>query len=72
MEESEYTSFIRRALVVWALANGEGVKTRDVMRMTGLSKRGAQAFLRNLSTGLPIYRDEDDVWQRCEIREISA
>lgn len=67
--EERKTPSQRMALVVFALANGEGLTTRNVMEMTRLGRRAAQKLMESLSGVLPIYRDEDDVWQICFTEE---
>lgn len=59
----------RVAVVVWWLAHGEGLTTRQVATLTGLSRQKAWVMLCNLSRVLPIYQDEKFVWQVCANRE---
>jgi hypothetical protein len=59
----------RVALVVWWLAHGEGLTTRQVSEITCLSWHGAASLLDRISRVLPIYRDDDGVWQVCLLRE---
>jgi hypothetical protein len=59
----------RAALVAWHLAHGEGLRTADVARMMRLTRQGAFELLSVLSVVLPIYEDDDNVWQVCAIKE---
>lgn len=59
----------RVALVVWWLAHGEGLTTRRVSEMTCLTWDGAAALLERVSRVLPIYRDDDGIWQVCGLKE---
>jgi DNA-binding IclR family transcriptional regulator len=63
--QDEYRPSQRAALVAWHLAHGEGLRTRDVVRLTGLSHSGAYHLLTTLSAILPIYQDAQYVWQVC-------
>ena len=65
----ELTGHERVALVVWALAHGEGVRTCDAVRMTGLSKSAAIRMLQGLARVIPIYQDDNDIWVVCYLRE---
>ena len=65
MTPDEYRPKQRAALVAWWLAHGEGLRTADVARLTGLSRRGAFDMMITLSAVLPIYQDEQRVWQVC-------
>jgi len=73
MKCDEYQPQQRAALVAWWLAHGEGLRTTDVARLTGLSREGAYHLLVALSEVLPIYQDGHWIWQVCtgEISEES-
>ena len=60
----------RAALVVWHLAHGECMQTRDVVAITGLTRQGAWDLMQRLSRVIPIYQDERDVWQVCAALEL--
>lgn len=66
----DYTAQERAALVAWHLAHGEGMRTVDVVLLTGLSFRGARYLMCRLSRVIPIYQDEDGFWQVCSIKEL--
>jgi hypothetical protein len=57
----------RAALVAWHLAHGEGLRTAEVAKVIGLTRRGAFEMLCVLSAVLPIYQDDCDVWRWCEV-----
>lgn len=67
---TEFTSQERAGLVVWHLAQGEGIRTRDVAAMTGLTHRGALYLMHRLSRCLPFYQDDENFWQVCYMREM--
>lgn len=58
----------RVALVVWWLAHGEGLTTKQVALLTGLQMRSARELLYSISRVLPIYQD-GSIWQVCAVRE---
>ena len=60
----------RAALVVWHLAHGECMQTRDVARLTGLTRQGAWDLMQRLSRMIPIYQDDRGVWQVCAALEL--
>lgn len=60
----------RAALVVWHLAHGESMQTRDVANMTGLTRQGAWDLMQRLSRVIPIYLAEGDIWQVCAALEL--
>ena len=65
-----FTPQERAGLVVWHLAQGEGMRTRDVAAMTGLTHSGALKLMYRLSRCLPFYQDDDLFWQVCFMQEI--
>ena len=60
----------RVGLVVWHLAHGEAMQTRDVAEMTGLTWDGAQKLMIRLSRMVPVYQDQQGFWQVCAFREL--
>lgn len=52
----------RVAVVVWALAQGQRLTTRQVARLTGMSMRSAYALLCRISRVLPICQDDNWAW----------
>lgn len=54
----------RVALVVWALAHGDGLTTRQVANMTGVKPRAAYAMMCAISRVLPIHQ-ERYIWKIC-------
>ena len=69
MLPKEYRPQQRAALVAWHLAHDEGLRTADVARLTGISWTGAKQLLCILSLSLPIYQDDQHVWQVLVIKE---
>jgi hypothetical protein len=65
----DYTGQERAALVAWHLAHGDGLTTRQVSEIVGLSWDNAHRLMLRLSRVLPIYQDKH-VWQVCALREI--
>jgi len=65
----ELTPQERAGLVVWHLAHGEGVLTRDIAEMTGITRDGALKMMYRLSRRLPFYQDDDGFWQVCYMQE---
>jgi hypothetical protein len=65
-----FTPQERAGMVVWHLAQGEGMRTRDVAALTGLTRRGALYLMHRLSRCLPFYQDDGGFWQVCYMREI--
>ncbi len=59
----------RAGILVWYLAHGESFPTRDAARLTGLTHRGALRLLSGLSRVLPIYQDDDGLWQVVAMQE---
>lgn len=57
----------RVALVVWWLAHGEGLTTKRVSEITKITPRAASYLMCRISRVLPIYQDDDFVWQVCEV-----
>ena len=66
----EYVITERAALIAWHLAHGEGMRTSDVVALTGLERQGAWKLMCRLSRVLPIYQDDIGVWQVNSLREI--
>jgi hypothetical protein len=63
----------RVAVVVWALMHGQRLTTRQVATLSGLSVQGAFGLMCRISRVLPLYQDEQNVWQFCtEIEEAST
>ena len=58
----EYTPQEKAALVAWHLAHGEGMRTCEVVAMTGLTWRRAYELMCRLSRVIPICQDEAGVW----------
>jgi len=67
-DERELTPVQRGALVMFHLMHGEGLRTRDVARITGLKVRSAFDLLIAMSLSVPIYEDAG-VWVMCIERE---
>lgn len=59
----------RVALVVWWLVHGEGLTTKQVAKITGLTMGTAWRLMARISRVLPIYQDDNYVWQLCVSRE---
>lgn len=55
----------RVALVVWYMAHGMGLSTREVARLTGLQPRNARELMYRVSRILPVYQEEG-VWLICK------
>lgn len=53
----------RVALVVWRMAQGDSLTTQQVAQLTGLTVNGAYLLLCRISRVLPLYQDEQLVWQ---------
>ncbi len=62
----------RIALVVWYLAHGEGLTTKQVEQITGITRRSALHLMCRISRVLPIYQDDAYVWQVCVLRELEV
>lgn len=62
----------RVALVVWHLAHGEGLTTRQVATMLQMTAGGAWKVLSRVSRVLPIYQDSEGTWQVCFFREMDC
>jgi hypothetical protein len=69
--DNETTPQQRAALVTWWLVNGEGLRTQDVARITGLTCRGAYRLMESLSVVIPIYLD-DHRWQVSACQELQS
>jgi len=69
MGEDEYTTTERVGLLVWHLAHGDGIRTADAAKLTGLGVEGARVMLCRLSRVIPIYQWHG-VWQVCALQEI--
>lgn len=68
-DELDMTSQERVAVVIWALAHGEGLRTRDIQQMTGLTKDGAIKMMHCLSRVIPIYQDDERFWVVLALKE---
>ena len=68
--ETDYTAQEKAALITWHLAHGEGMQTRDVAKMAGLSMPGAWYLMQRLSHVLPIYQDDCGFWVVCAMLEL--
>lgn len=56
----------RAAVVAFELGRGKALKTRDIMRLTGLSRSGVLGMMAHLEAigGIPIrYCEEDQCWR---------
>ena len=62
----------RVGLVVWHLAHGEAMQTRDVAEMTGLGMAGAWVLMIRLSRVIPIYQDDRGFWAVCAYQELEG
>lgn len=61
------------AKVTWALAHGEGLRTADVVALTGMTRSGAYDVMQRISRVIPIYQEEGSgVWQVLAFRELSS
>lgn len=69
-ESSEYTDTERIAIVVWHLAHGEGLKTRQVATLAKITTHGAYTLMCRVSRVLPIYQDERGTWQVLACKEL--
>ena len=69
-EDQDFTPQERAALVTWRLAHGEGMQTRDVAELTGLTMVGAWYMMQRLARVIPIYQDERGVWAVCAMLEL--
>jgi hypothetical protein len=66
----------RVALVVWWLAHGQCLTTRQISSLTGLTDRGSRLMVERLSRVIPIYSEDGEVdgrrvsvWQACVCRD---
>lgn len=62
----------RSAVVVWSLAHGEMLQTRQIAEITGLGMAGAWALMVRLSRVIPIYQDECGRWLVCAYQELEG
>ena len=60
----------RVGLVVWHLAHGEAMQTRNVAALTGLTMPGAWYLMTRLARVIPIYQDEQGFWVVCAMLEL--
>jgi hypothetical protein len=60
----------RVGLVVWHLCRGEGLQTKDIAKLTGLTRQGAWDLMQRLSRVIPIYQDDTDTWAVCAYLEL--
>jgi hypothetical protein len=56
----------RVALVAWYMAFGVALSTKEIAKLTGLSKNSTLRLMWRISRVLPIYQDETRIWRRCE------
>lgn len=71
MATDEWTPSERVGIVVWHLAHGEGLTTREIAELTGLTESGAWRLISRLCRRLPIYLDEQDHrWQVLDCKEL--
>ena len=68
--DSDYTAQEKAALITWHLAHGEGLQTRDIVKLTGLTRQGAWELMQHLSRVIPIYQDDTDTWAVCSMLEL--
>lgn len=69
-EFDDLTPRVRAGMVVFHLCRGEGLSTQAVVDVTGLDRSNAWRLMCALSIKLPIYQDDDGVWQLCAMREL--
>ena len=62
----------RVGALVWRLATGQKMTTRQVADLLSLKKRRARSLMLELSRVLPIFRDDDGFWKRCPVSEGSG
>jgi len=70
MMDADYTAQEKAALITWHLALGEGLQTRDIVKLTGLTRQGAWELMQHLSRVIPIYQDDTDTWAVCSMLEL--
>ena len=68
--DTDFTAQERAALITWHLAHGEGLQTRDIVKLTGLTRQGAWELMQHLSRVIPIYQDDTDTWVVCAMLEL--
>lgn len=62
----------RAAVVAFELGRGRALRTRDIMRLTGLSRSGALAMMAHLECigGIPIrYCEDEQLWRVVSLDE---
>lgn len=68
MANTEYLAQERAAKVVWLLAKGARLSSRQVAALTGLTRNSARELLNLMSRVCPIYRDANGCWRECSDR----
>lgn len=68
--DTDYTAQEKAALITWHLAHGEGMQTRDVAKMAGLTMPGAWYLMQRLARVIPIYQDGQGFWVVCAMIEL--
>jgi len=63
MPDRETVATERIARVVWPLAHGQPLTTRQAAALAGITPRGAWRMLTKLCRVLPIYQDDGGVWR---------
>jgi DNA-binding IclR family transcriptional regulator len=53
----------RAAAVAWYLCEGEAMSVANICSITGLSESGVSRLMDRLVRKLPIFRDDDGIWQ---------
>jgi len=66
------TTSERVAVVVWYMAHGMALSTREVAKITRMSMDGSWALMCRISRVLPIYQDKTDIWRVCQTDSLSA
>lgn len=69
-DDLETTITERVTKLAWPLSEGEGIRTVDAARLTGMTVSGVRRMLKRMSRVAPIYCDDEGFWQRCEMLEI--
>lgn len=64
------TSLERQAVIVWYLAHGMALSTREAAILMGVSDQRARKLLCDLARVLPLYRDDDWVWRRMQVEPL--
>ena len=61
----------RTAVIVFALAEGQTFSTAEVARRVNITRQGAWYLLNAISRLLPITQDDEGIWRRVVLDEIS-